>query len=264
MNVKKRLKKLLYGQCPGYRGRFPYCGATVHFPLNSFAFAAACEQGIYEADNMRLLRFLVKPETWMFDVGANIGLMSIPVLSSEREVKVLSFERSPNTAPWLEKTIAGSPYADRWRLVRKVAGRKIGMTGFHVSPPAFDLFDGVPPSDRIHGSVVQQLEMTTLDVEWELLGRPPVSVVKIDVEGWEMEVLAGARQLIDSQRAPILLEWNVAHLAAAGAEPGQLLAMARTSSYRVFKVPEFVEVADDDALRLQMLRGESFLLMPER
>ena len=262
INLRKLLKKLIYGRCPGFRGRFPYFGAMVHFPLRSFAFAAVCEDGIYEAENVRLLRFLAKPDTWMFDVGANIGLMSLPVLHGEPQLKVLSFEPSPNTAPWLERTIAGSRYADRWKLVQKVAGRSAGTTGFHVSPAAFDLFDGVPQSARIRGSVVQQLEMTTVDKEWEALGRPAVSVVKIDVEGWEMEVLAGARQLIESQRPPILLEWNAAHLQTAGVKPGALLEMARHSNYRLFKAPEFVEVSDNNSLGLQMLRGESFLLMP--
>jgi hypothetical protein len=32
--------------------------------------------------------------------------------------------------------------------------------------------------------------------------------------------------------------------------------------YRVLNLPDFIEVADADILRLQMLRGESFLLMP--
>jgi len=260
--LRKRLKKFLYGSCPGYRGRFPYFGAMVHFPLNSFAFALACEEGIYEAQNVRLLRSLVGPGTWMFDVGANIGLMSLPVLNGEREARALSFEPSPNTAPWLERTIAGSPYAERWRLVRKVAGRKIGTTEFHVSPPTFDLFDGVPQSDRIRGGVVHRLEMTTLDAEWDALGCPQVSVIKIDVEGWESEVLAGAGKLITAQKPPILLEWNKANLRVAGVAFTALLDMARDLGYRILNLPDFIEVGDAEVLRLQMLRGESFLLIP--
>lgn len=260
--LRKRLKKFLYGKCPGYRGRFPYFGARVHFPLNSFAFAMACEDGIYEAENVRLLRSLVTPESWMFDVGANIGLMSLPVLYGEPKARVLSFEPSPNTAPYLEQTITGSPYAGRWKLVRKVAGRETGVTGFHVCPSTFDLFDGVPQSDRIHGGKIQQLEMTSLDAEWKALDCPQVSAIKIDVEGWEREVLAGAKELIASQRPPILIEWNQANLRAAGVAYFELLGITRTLGYRVVSLPEFIEVADADLLRLQMLRVESFLLMP--
>ena len=260
--LRKKFKKFLYGQCPGYRGRFPYFGAMVHFPLNSFAFAMACEEGIYEAENVRLLRSFVGPDTWMFDVGTNIGLMSLPVLQGEPKARVLCLEPSPNTVPYLERTITASPYADRWRLVPKVAGRATGVTEFNVCPPTFDLFDGVPQSDRIHGGAIEQLEMTTLDAEWKALGCPRVTAIKIDVEGWEREVLAGAEQLIGSQRPPILVEWNETNLRAAGVAYFELLGIARTLGYRVLNLPDFIEVADADVLRLQMLRGESFLLMP--
>jgi FkbM family methyltransferase len=260
--LRKKLKKLLYGRVPGFRGKFPYYGAQVHFPPNSFAFLAACEQGVYERDNTILLRRLAKPSTWMFDVGANIGLMALPVLHDNREVKVLSFEPSPNTAPYLQKTIEGSPCKDRWMLVNKAVGRSVGTTEFHVSPVSFDLFDSIAQGGRIRGAKAVQVEMTTLDAEWTKLGCPRVAVIKIDVEGWECEVLRGASQLIAAQRPGILLEWNETNLAPAGVATGTLLELAREMDYRLFNLPDFVEIRDAAALDLQMLRGESFLLSP--
>ncbi len=78
--LTKRAKKLLYGKFPGFAGSFPYCGVKVYFPANSLIFQRACEEKIYERDLVRLLSALVRPETAYFDVGANIGLMSIPIL----------------------------------------------------------------------------------------------------------------------------------------------------------------------------------------
>jgi FkbM family methyltransferase len=260
--LRKSIKKLVYGSVPGFRGRFPYYGAQVYFPPNSFAFAGACECGVYERENTKLLRFLAKPGTWMFDVGANIGLMALPVLHDNREVKVLSFEPSPNTAPFLRRTVEGSRYKDRWQLVTKAVGRAVGTTQFHVSPASFDLFDGVAQTGRIRGSEVVELEMTTLDAEWNALGCPAVSVIKIDVEGWESEVLAGAGELVAAQQPSILLEWNAANLAACGVAKGSLLQMAGEMGYRLFNLPDFAEIKDATVLELQMLRGENFLLFP--
>jgi FkbM family methyltransferase len=262
INLRKKLKIFIYGHAPGFRGRFPYYGAQVYFPRNSFAFAGACESGVYERENARLLRHLAKPGTWMFDVGANIGLMALPVLHDNKEVKVLSFEPSPNTAPFLRRTIADSRYKDRWHLVTKAAGVAVGTTEFHVSPASFDLFDGVAQTGRIRGGRAVQLEMTTLDAEWDALGRPKVSVIKIDVEGWESEVLAGAGELVSAQRPSILLEWNAANLAASGVAKETLLQMASKMGYRVLNLPDFTEVQDEVILELQMLRGENFLLSP--
>src|SRR5437870_2349214 len=99
MTLRKRIKFWLYGSCPGFRGSFPYFGSRVFFPANSLSFLAVCQQGIFEYDPLRALLSQVRPHTWMFDIGANIGLMAVPVLQREPRVHVLSFEPSPNTLP---------------------------------------------------------------------------------------------------------------------------------------------------------------------
>jgi len=262
--AKRGLKKAFYGHCPGWRGRFPYFGAWVHFPRGSWSFALACDEGIYEWDNVKLLWSLMRPGTWMFDVGANIGLMALPVLNNVLESRVLSFEPSPNSAPWLEKTIAGSPYRERWHLIAKVAGAVSGQATFCVSPRQASYLDGVVNTNRVGGGQSVSVEATTLDAEWNLLGRPNVSLVKIDVEGWESEVLKGAAELLREQRPNILLEWNSINLRAAGVGPEVLLEIAEDVKYTLFTVQEFMPITSKEALELQMLRGESFLLIPRR
>jgi FkbM family methyltransferase len=51
---------------------------------------------------------MAKPDTTVFDVGANIGLMAIPLLTHVPECRVISFEPSENSVPYLRKTIEGS------------------------------------------------------------------------------------------------------------------------------------------------------------
>jgi len=261
--AKRKYRQWLHSKVPGFQGCFPYFGTRVYFPPGSWSFSMACEQGIYEWDNVQLLRRLVRPGTWMFDVGANIGLMAAPVLSAVRDCKVLSFEPSPNSAPSLEKTIAGSSYGDRWRLVRKAAGASVGETEFCVSPQQASYYDGVVNTHRVEGGKSVKVATTTLDTEWIALGRPEVSVIKIDVEGWETEVLKGAGELMRVQRPRILLEWNATNLKAAGVDQHSLLEIAAAANYRVFTVQEFMEIANSAVLEMQMLRGESFLLAAE-
>jgi hypothetical protein len=48
--------------------------------------------------------------------------------------------------------------------------------------------------------------VTTLDALWDRCGVPPVQVVKIDVEGYELEVLRGGRRLLTDARPDVLVE----------------------------------------------------------
>src|SRR5262245_6390768 len=105
MTIKRVIKRWLYGSCPGFRGSFPYFGTRLFFQKNSWSFRAACEQGIFEAHNLRVLISQAREGTCVFDIGANIGLMAAPVLSMMPGVRVISFEPSPNTVPQLRRTI---------------------------------------------------------------------------------------------------------------------------------------------------------------
>lgn len=90
----------------------------------------ACKQGIYESENLKLIYHFVRPNSVYFDVGANIGLMSIPLLYSCPSCTVVSMEPSPNTLKFLIRTFEGSGFGNRWRIVGKAAGSSMGSMNF--------------------------------------------------------------------------------------------------------------------------------------
>lgn len=260
--IKLKVKALVFGKCPGLRGRFPYFGSWVYFPKGSLAFTEACRQGIFELENLQLLMFLTRSQTYMFDVGSNIGLMSVPVLYHNRACKVLSFEPSPNSAPWIEKTISNSCYKNRWELIKKAAGAEAGTIEFCVSNITDAVYDSIVNTKRSAGSRTTLVGVTTLDLEWKNRGCPEVSMIKIDVEGWEAKVLEGAKELILSQKPHILLEWQRTNLEAAGIATSLLLKIAGEFNYQVFRAPELIEVFSPDSLEINMIKTETFLLSP--
>lgn len=262
MKLRQSIKYWLYGKCPGFGGSFPYFGAKVCFPKNSLSFKAACEQGIFEADNVTVLRALIEPESCMFDVGANIGLMAIPVLYAEPQCRVISFDPSVNVLPSLRKTMAGAPFGDRWTLVEKAVGAAPGTITFTLSSEANSLFDGIRPTQRVASAAQVQVEMTTLDQVWTDLERPRVSVIKIDVEGAESEVLRGAAEVLRAERPFVLLEWNRQNLAAYECPHDFILKFAHTAGYQLLTVPGFHAVESENQLRLHMAFTENFLLSP--
>src|SRR5689334_6078554 len=97
MNARKFIKYWLYNSFPGLSGRFPYFGTHVHFPKDALVFRAVCDQGIFEADIVQRMVKLAQPDSMVFDVGANLGLMSVPVLEKCQTCRVVSFEPSPSS-----------------------------------------------------------------------------------------------------------------------------------------------------------------------
>ena len=258
MKLRGRLKRWLYGAA----GACHYFGTRVFFPRGSHIFAKLCENGIYERDNLKLLAALVRPETVYFDVGANIGLLSIPILRGIPTSRVVSFEPSPNTLPYLSRTKAESDFGDRWQVVGKAAGSAPGELEFFTHSPDLGAYDSFRRTARAGEAARQTVPVTMIDTEWAALGQPVVSVIKIDVEGAELAALRGAVACIAAHQPSILLEWNAQNLAAFGCAPEELLTFAREGGYAIFSLPDMVPVDSATLLRLKMLATENFLLAP--
>ena len=264
MTIRKRIKKWLYGHCPGLAGAFPYFGTKVYFPKDSLLFRAACEQGIWEPAITNLLCALVRPGTVYFDVGANIGLMAIPVLRACPTCTVASLEPSPATLASLRQTAARSEYRDRWRIIGKAASSMPGTNGFYVAADGLGAYDGLCNTGRVGPMSRIDVPVTTIDCEWQDLGRPEVSLIKIDVEGAEIQVLEGALDCIEQSRPYLIVELNNANLAAHQHEPEHLLEMAAEVGYDVCALPSTAAVISSAMLRVQMASSENFLLAPKQ
>jgi len=260
--IRKQLKYWFYGSCPGFSGSFPYYGTRVHFPKRSVSFRAACDQGIFEANNIRLLQKLVKPNTTYFDVGANIGLMAIPILRACPDSLVVSFDPSPNTVPYLQRTLSESPFNGRWTMVPKALSDSGGHAKFYLASREFSMFDGLRDTRRVPVTESITVEVSTLDAEWITLGRPVVSVIKCDVEGNEIAILNGGQSLVARDRPFLLLEWNLDNLRAYECDPVEILKFSRRNGYHLFALPNLINVASTLDLNLQMTVTESFLLAP--
>ena len=162
--------------------------------------------GSWEPEITRLLAGATRPGTTILDVGANIGASAIPLLAAFPDIHALSFEPSPSVLRFLTRTHEESRFRDRWEVIPKAvteqSGADVTFTTFDC--PGADVFDGLRDTGRT-GALARQVAVptTSVDAEWQSRGRPPVSVLKVDVEGAELGVLAGAalRGRVPARRA---------------------------------------------------------------
>ena len=260
--MKRWVKRIYFGNLPERQRAFPYFGTKVYFPKNSLIFRVACDSGIYESENLRILQGLAEESSTVFDVGANIGLMAVPLLASSGNLRVHSFEPSPNSLPYLQRTAQGSQFGSRWQIVGKAVGSTIGSVEFHIASKDLGAYDGVRDTSRVKGAGTVQVPMTTIDREWEDAGKPRISAIKIDVEGAERMALGGASACISQNRPAVLLEWASSNLAAFDCDPAWLLSFAKESGYSVHGVPGIARVASAIGLKAQMAITDTFLLLP--
>jgi len=135
----------------------------------------------------------VRPGDLVFDVGANLGFRSKIFLAME--AKVVAMEPQESCVNFLRATLGSR---NDFHLIAKAAGPAAGRTTMRVSGshPISSLspewLEAVKKSGRFQQAEwdrEQEVEITTLQDVMAEFGTP--AFVKIDVEGFEAEVLAG-------------------------------------------------------------------------
>ncbi|MDB6139800.1 MAG: hypothetical protein JWO94_2872, partial [Verrucomicrobiaceae bacterium] len=150
----------------------------------------------------------------------------------------------------------------RWAIIPKAVGAQAGTAVFNIATTAKGALDGFENTARAGPMNQVTVEVTTLDDEWRRLGSPPLSVMKMDIEGAETLALGGATALLTQARPVLFLEWNATNLAAYGVPVTHLLDLAAQHRYQVLAVPHLVPVESDAQMRLHMAATETFVLLP--
>lgn len=169
-----------------------------------------------------------------YDVGANIGIY---VGWAAKRVgpsgAVHAFEPVPGTRKALERFTKLNAL-DTVRVLPVAMGASEGSLTLYVLPGASGLTSAVP--ERRADATEISVPMRTLDTYAAETGRAAPSLVKIDVEGYEFEVIRGGRELLRGAAKPLLLfESRDEHFARAGTSLAQIGDwLDREASYRLY------------------------------
>ena len=125
----------------------------------------------------------------IFDVGAHIGMTAIEFSDEFPGAQVYAFEPHPGNFARMKANLSGKPQA---KLFQIGLGEQDGELPFHFDPEH-------PSMARIasHGEeVTDTVRIETLDSFAASEGVAAVDLLKVDVEGHELQVLTGAKEML--------------------------------------------------------------------
>jgi FkbM family methyltransferase len=148
----------------------------------------------YEKGTTKLFTELVKEGMNVVDIGANIGYYTL--LAARRvgpHGRVYAFEPEPQNFKLLTENLRLNGYKNVI-AVQKAVSNKSGTVSLFLGMRGSGTHSLV--STRDYSKEAIGIEAVTLDEFFEKAGTPDIHVIKMDIEGWEMEALDGMRRLI--------------------------------------------------------------------
>lgn len=166
----------------------------------------------FEPSETRLVRSLVEPGDIVIDVGAHIGwFTTICAQACGPSGEVIALEAHPATFAQLSNNVAANGL--HWvKLINAGAGAEAG-TG-HIGRQSDSASSTLVARAKVEDIAVELRPLDSLAIPID--GR--VKLLKVDVEGYEWQVLAGSTSLL-RQVDNVLIEFNASALAAAGTDP---------------------------------------------
>ncbi|MCC7269027.1 MAG: FkbM family methyltransferase [Caulobacteraceae bacterium] len=210
--------------------------------------------GGFEPGTRRCLVRLLEPGMGVADVGAHIGLLTVAAARAVGPAgKVFAFEPEDEPRGCLERTLHLNGLA--WvALSPAAAGRASGPQTFHVSPILGHSSLYALPSDEGEARAVT-VEVVRLDDA--VPRRQRLDVVKIDVEGAELDVLAGMPRLLKANPdIAVIAEYGPSHLKRVGIAPKAWMDAFRAHGFRAHAISEIDGSARRVALK-DLARVES-------
>ncbi|MFI5163278.1 MAG: FkbM family methyltransferase [Sphingobacteriales bacterium] len=158
--------------------------------------------GLHEFNDMAFLLHFLRPGDVFFDVGSNVGSFTL-LASGVCKAKSVTVEPVKSTFDLLNKNIALNDLQDKVTTINAAAGSAAGTITFTAN------------EDTTNHAIIEAGTETTGTIEVPVITidsisaqNPPV-LMKIDVEGFETEVLKGMQKTLDSSALKaIIIELN--------------------------------------------------------
>ena len=162
-------------------------------------------KGVFEKKEIQFLADLLKlkVDPVVFDIGANIGVHTV-ALAKEKDVRVYSFEPSPYTRKILELNVKINRVENRTMIFPYAVSNFSGDAEFyHTNDNAYS---SLKDTKRKKITKTFKVNVVSLDEFVIMQNINQIDLIKIDVEGFENEVVLGAQCTLNNFKPELFIE----------------------------------------------------------
>lgn len=158
--------------------------------------------GLHEFTDMAFLLHFLRPDDVFYDIGANAGSYTL-LASGVCKAQTIAVEASAKTAVITQKNIDLNKLQNRVTLINAAAGANVGTLSFSKDE---DSTNHVIATEEVQKVETEMVNVIRMD---DLTAKHQAALIKIDVEGFETEVLKGmAATLNQTSLKAIIIELN--------------------------------------------------------
>jgi FkbM family methyltransferase len=224
-------------------------GAIVVLNPTDPVISAALTFSIYEKAETRFLGGQLRPGITFLDIGANVGYYTaLAQVQLKGEGRIVALEPDPENFSFLLQTVEANTFRNV-DCLQKAAADRPGKVQLYTSRD--NRGDNRLYANNLCDGAVE-VECIVLDSLLPDLGISSLDLVKIDVQGFEANVIAGLRETLRrSPRCVILSEFWPQGLRDAGSDPKVYMDGLRELGMKLFELDHqggLALIGDDNAL----------------
>lgn len=203
----------------------------------------------YDDAEIDLLIPHIRPDSLVLDIGASLGFYTIPLALAASEVgaRVLAIEPVGRNCEVIRRNVALNGLDHVVSVIETAVGRVPAEVTLHVESGGAGnatIVTGLDPAEvKRHDDAgktgaletVQVRRLDDLELTSEDRGRP-CSLMKLDAEGFEIDILSGGASFVSQHHPVIVAEFNPAWLATRGIAASAPAEWARANGYTCFEL----------------------------
>lgn len=169
------------------------------------------------------------------DIGAHIGLYSIPIAIKSNSTKVFSFEPANFNYSMLQKHIKLNKLSNVEAFNVLVGEQADNAIPFLEDDTGINPMNSLADVSKTKGNITTTKEMIRLDDFCKEKGIKP-EVMKIDVEGAEIKVLKGSMETLKACKPKIFLSLHPRHIKALGDSTDEITNICQELGYKILTI----------------------------